>query len=63
MDGHFTDPKKGKQTIAFLSHWQAECYGGYLAATKILGVDYIQPVTMIDTFWGDISPDCEVGHA
>lgn len=64
MDGWFEHPTTKKQmTVAFLSHHQANYYGGFALATRALGVDFIQPPLMIDTYHPDIAEHTEVGHA
>lgn len=65
MDGWFlTDGGRTTKSVAFLTPQQAELYGGYVDAAKVLHVDYIQPPCMVGTFWSDMPETIQhVGHA
>ena len=63
MDAWFTGAGYQRRTVAFLSHWQAEGYGGYAAAASKLKTDHIMSPDNIGEFWSDIESDREVGHA
>lgn len=65
MDGWFlTDGGRATKSVVFLTPHQAELYGGYVDAAKVLRVDYTQPPCMIDTFWSDMPETIQhVGHA
>lgn len=64
MDGYFTS-KGVQKTIAFLTPGQAEAYGGYVAAAKVLHVDFVRSPHFIEEHWPDFSEAeyPEVGHA